>query len=65
MDTGNKSIAKYGMVEYTYDGDTIEEIITSHDTHEYYTSLSVWYQGKELNLKELEIIVYQKENEDE
>jgi len=47
--------------EYVYDGATIEEIITSHDTHDNYNSLRVWYRGDELNLKELEIIVFQEE----
>ena len=49
------------MIDYVYDGATIEEIITSHDTHDNYNSLRVWYRGEELNLKELEIIVYQEE----
>jgi hypothetical protein len=58
--TGTKTT--YGeMTEYVYDGATIEEIITSHDTHDYYNSLRVWYRGEELNLKELEIVVYQEE----
>ena len=53
------------MTEYLYDGATIEEIITSHDTHDNYNSLRVWYRGDELNLKELEIIVFQEEVEDD
>ena len=51
------------MIDYVYDGATIEEIITSHDTHDNYNSLRVWYRGEELNLKELEIIVYQEEKD--
>ena len=51
------------MIKYIYDGDTLEEIVTSHTTHNNYNSFKVWYRGEELNLRELEVIVYQEERE--
>jgi len=52
-------------MEYIYDGDTLEEIVTSHTTHDNYNSFKVCYRGEELNLRELEVIVYQEEDGDE
>ena len=47
--------------EYTYDGDTIEEIITSHPTHQDYKAFIVLVDGKEIRKSQLEIVVYQRE----
>ena len=47
--------------EYTYDGGTIEEIITSHETHEHYKACIFLVNGKEIRKNQLEIVVYQKE----
>ena len=47
--------------EYTYDGDTIEDIITSHPTHENYKAFIILVDGREISKRQLEIVVYQKE----
>jgi len=47
--------------EYTYDGDTIEDIIVSHPVHEYYKAFIVLVDGVEIRKNQLEILVYQHE----
>ena len=60
-DTKVSEVTEVSEMKYYYDGDTIEEIITSHDTHYNYKDFKIFYRGEEINLKEVEVIVYQEE----
>jgi len=46
------------MTTYAYDGETLEDIVTTNPTHKDYVECRIFYRGAELFKREIELVVY-------
>lgn len=52
------------MDEYVYNGKALEYIVTEAEVFNKYNSIRWWVNGNEVNTKDIEMVIYNDENEE-